>query len=342
MYYFVEKNKGDFMKRFIAAVSAAVLIFYCSVTVFSFEIDGIDNGTEWRGTQSAVLVDGESNCKVKFGMVKWSADNEANVLYLCFNFIESEPTEENINSGVSLSVENSEPFVVTASTSPNAIDNDKYSFSGAVSANKNEDITCEIKLGMKYGIPSKVDCKVRFIDSDAKISNVYDLTIETVEETETTVSTTEKEKTTKTTSPKTTKKNSEDLFDIINTKTTTAKPKKTTTVKPEKTSKTSTKTTKAKTTKAKTTKKRVPSSSKTDTQIIYEEKTQNITEISTYVIESEIAETETHSNVISTTEGKKYKLITAIAGGSILLLVAVLGSMKISKKSTDEENDPKS
>ena len=321
------------MKHIFAVITAAVLLFYCSITVFSFEIDGVDNGSEWIDTKTAVLVDGESNCKVTFGLVKWSVDNESNSLYLCFKFIEPDIASENANVGISLSVENSEPFIITASNSLNSYDTDKYSLNGAVSIDENEGATCEIRLGIKHGIPLTTKLKVRFIDSDAVKSNVYDLTIETVKPTEVTESTTEKEKTTK--------NNYDDIFDIINTKT-TAKPKKTTTVKTDKTSNTSSKTTKIKTTKEKSTQKHISESSKTEKPVISEEPTQNITEVSNAVIENETYANEKHSSVLSTTDGQKYKTITAIAGGSILLLVAVLGSIKFGKKTPEEENDPKS
>mgnify|MGYP003308902498 CR=1 FL=1 len=76
------------MKRYLAILSVIVLVLSFSITVFSFNIDGKDKGTEWENAESIVLLSSEeSNSNVSYGLMKWVV--EENSLFICFNFAAS-------------------------------------------------------------------------------------------------------------------------------------------------------------------------------------------------------------------------------------------------------------
>lgn len=335
------------MKRFFAVLSVFILIISCGITVFSFEIDGTDTGTEWENSQSILLFSGEeSNNKVSFGAVRWVVEDGS--LYLCFNFIEPDLIADNTNAGVSFSVEDSEYYVVTAASDA-FYDSDKYRVEGAFSIDIAQGALCEARVGFKYGIPNEINCRVRFIDSEGSYSNVYDFYIEnetddycedtyikteketsksnktdkTTKETTTKAAKTTKTKTTK--ASKTTDKSDDNVFDLIDIL-----------LREETTEKTySEKTTKKKTSK---TTKKSQKSAVTSVKIIEKEVYVTVntsTEASESLLSTQ-AEQSNNTNInqskISTSEGKKYQTLVAIAGSIALIAVAVLGALGSNRK----------
>lgn len=170
------------MKKIFAILLLFVFIYLSSATAFSADIDGYDRGDEWLGAESMLLLDGESNCNVNFGLIKWMIEPSTNNIYFCVLFKETELSTDNTNAGVSIKIENSDFYTVCVSSTDNEIDEDKYSFEGAVFVDSNNGVTCEIRLGLKYGIPDIISGSVRFIDSDGVPSNIYDFSIHNTEE----------------------------------------------------------------------------------------------------------------------------------------------------------------
>ncbi len=338
------------MKRIIIFFFLFILLAVPMDNAYSVETDGYDSGNEWFGADSRVVLNGESNCKVNFGIMKWLIDSETNTVYFCIMFKEPELLSDNKNIGISLQVENSDPFYITVNSTPNEIDADKYYFDGAISVDENNGATCEIRLGMKYGIPQNINGNVRFYDSEGTPSNIYDFIIENTESTTVkhnnshsggTYHTTANNKTTtskaeKTTKPaeKTTKKETTDsdnslwLLDLLLSEETTKNNSKTTT-------------------KADKSESKVPQkkSKSTKTATNKNETTKKSTELSTS--DSLIESTEnaslknSYTDVLSLEKGDKYKTITLIAGGISLVAISVLGSLK-SRKDSVNDNDPKS
>ena len=209
-------------------ILTSCLILNFTFTALCITIDGAHNGVEWDGATVDQLLNGESNSNVDFGLVKTIIDSKENALYLCFMFIDPSLEPDNTFAGVSLSVENSESFSVTAEDTPCYSDSSDYVFNGAISIDENNGATCEIRIGFKNGLPQEISANVRFIDSEGALSNVYYFTVINKDYSETTeLIITEPES------------------EIENYETETSKKQKTTVIK----------TTKEKTTKEKTTKK---------------------------------------------------------------------------------------
>lgn len=324
-----------------------IVLALCFCTFFSANsiyIDGYDSGTEWESAETQLLLNGESNCKVNFGLIKCIFDPEINTAYLCIMFQEPNLSQDNKNVGVSLQIENSEPFVVSASSVTNNIDVDKYYFDGILTIDENNGVTTEIQLGIKHGLPAVLNGKVRFYDSEGVPSNVYSFSIVNSE------STTQKsnhsgyyensgtdkttkalaEETTLKSSKTTTKKNKENttkdnwaFLDLL-------LPEETTTKKTEKNTKKKTESS-VKTTKAK---------SHTSKAVEITEEI-NATETVTVLI-TQTVQTASHiNNDIGLQEGDIYKTITLIAGGLSLVVISFVGTVR-AKKDKHNENDPKS
>lgn len=350
------------MKRVSAFFCALIMLFAFVVTAFSADIDGIDNGTEWDGATVYKLLDGESNCGVNFGAVKVKFDLENSAVFLCFMIVDPELETGNAHVGISLQIENSLPFEITMSSSPNYYDVSKYSFEGAMSVDENNGAICEIRLGVKEGLPKELDGSVRFIDANGEPSNYYYFTLVNEQYVETTA-----------VQIAPTRDNDDPAYnpDLLTSKAKTTK--KSTTKK----SRTTTK----KTTSSKTTTRKsingTPYSYTGRTEKITERKTEAQTEkivdtpagITVYYYEKEViisqvpvtqaAETSEQivyatavhtattapnteiraQKTVSLSKGSKYKIIASVIGSIAFAAVAVFGVTGVKRKRGFGENN---
>ncbi len=342
------------MKRFCICF-VAILCLFCLLNAYAAEIDGIDSGYEWDGLQPYVLISGESNCGVNFGTMKLKFDNENRAVFFCFMLKDPKLKKDNMNAGISLSIEDSEPFVITASSSPIEYDIDKISFSGAMSVDENNGATCEIRIGMKAGVPRELNGTVRFIDSDGKLSNTYDFSIKNdsyIEPTaigessgviyktnkyETKKNTTRKSRTEKSTANKYTtvefKINNSPPYSYTGKLKPTTEKKKTTTVK-------------EKTTAQPKTKK--PATKPAGATVYYYEKeviisqvyiTEPITHKIETTAEAETQTTEQTTKTVSLSKGRKLKIATAVTAGVLLFALAAWGAIGAKKKPDSQINN---
>lgn len=334
---------------------------------FSVNVDGIHTGDEWDNATVNKLFDGESNCSVNLGLVKTLIDNENSAIFLCFMHRDPSLEVDNVNTGVSVSVENSEYVSITPASSPQYVDYSECSFEGFVTVDENNGATTEVRIGFKFGLPKEIKCKVRFVDSDGAMSNVYGFTVINDEYSETTeliITQREPEKETTSKREKTTKEPKE------TTRKTVKKTEKKTTVKAtEKTTGkikssrryTYVRTTKPKMTKASATVKtiveKVPATVYYEKEVIishiYVTQTDvsstanNTTEtamltnaIHTHLITSAEPETKIKSS-FSLSEGAKKKAIIGIFAAVAFTIIAAAGT-RSSKKSSDNDDNPDS
>ncbi len=328
-----------FMKRVVGFAISAVLIFVSCFTAFGVNIDGNNQGTEWDSATAYKLFSGESNSSVNFGAVKVKFAPEEYAIYLCFTFLDPNLEQGNTLAGVSLSVENSPSYVLNMANSPLNEDIDKYEVSGAMYIDGNNGGTCEIRVGMKYGVPKKTLCSVRFIDYQGVPSNIYDFTLVNESYTETTE---------RHFSP--TEDNSDPAYnpDLLTTEEPkTTKPKKTTTEKSTKESTVKATTTKKKTTKEseKTTKSEKKTEVHSPSVYIYEKEviiSQVIVTVPVISTETITAQTETHSEIstarINITSGNKYKSIAGVICATAFVAIAAWGVVGAKKKNSEEQN----
>ncbi len=156
-----------------------ILFLVCSVSLsifinaFSFDIDGVDSGNEWHDSTVYVLVDGESNSNINFGLVKVKLDNNNSAVYFCFKFIDPLLGPDNSYCGLKLSVNGSSYFELNPVDSPLNSKIDSYSFDGAIHIDENNGATCEVRIGFKEFLPGTISCDVQLVDSFGEPSNHY-------------------------------------------------------------------------------------------------------------------------------------------------------------------------
>ena len=177
-------KRGAVMKRLLCAVAALLMLLAFAVSAFSVTVDGIDGGAEWDGAPVKRLFSGESNCKVNFAAVKAKVASSESAVYLCFMFKDPGAALFNPAAGVILNVGN-DTFTVTMESAPCSDDTANHSFDAAITADQNHGMTCEIRLGVKHGVPKSLDMSVRFIDTAGELSNRYAFTVENTEYSET-------------------------------------------------------------------------------------------------------------------------------------------------------------
>ncbi len=336
------------MKRFLAVICFLIMLFLFVSSAFSAHIDGFDTGAEWDGATTYKLVDGESNCGVNFGAVKVKFDFENSAVFLCFMFIDPSLEQDNSLAGISLEIEDSSPFEITLSSSPSSYDIQKYSFDGALSVDENNGATCEIRIGIKSGLPKTLDGRVRFIDAEGEPSNYYNFSLVNEKYVETTAL-----------NIAPTYDNSDPAYnpDLLTSRRTTRK-RSTTQKFVIKTSPPYSYTGRTEKTTKKKTESTEPKTSVIPTVFYYEKEVIishiPVTEASVNVTANEqttvettrFVETEMHyssersetSNTIPLSKGQKYKILATFIGGLLFLIIAGFGAFS-AKKNRDSSNN---
>lgn len=337
------------MKRLLCAVAALLMLLAFAVSAFSVTVDGIDGGAEWDGAPVKRLFSGESNCKVNFAAVKAKVASSESAVYLCFMFKDPGAALFNPAAGVILNVGN-DTFTVTMESAPCSDDTADHSFDAAITADQNHGMTCEIRLGVKHGVPKSLDMSVRFIDTAGELSNRYAFTVENTEYSETqpviVAPPTERsaapptEKPAKTTKAKKTTTQRNTTKRQTTRRATTKRPK--TTIRPVKT--TAERTTKAQT--QRTTKEPKTKAQRTkavrvegNATVYYYEKEVIISQV---IVTVPAAEAETTESAISAlNHGTKMKVIITSLGFLLLLIIAAaaVGGRLLGRRKADENDE---
>ena len=337
------------MKRLLCAAAAVLMLLAFAVSAFSVTVDGIDGGAEWDGAPVKRLLSGESNCKVNFAAVKAKVASSESAVYLCFMFKDSDAALFNPAAGVILNVGN-DTFTVTMESAPCSDDTVDHSFDAAITADQNHGMTCEIRLGVKYGVPKSLEMSVRFIDTAGELSNHYAFTVENTEYSETqpviVAPPTERptapltEKPAKTTKAKKTTTQRNTTKRQTTRKATTKRPK--TTTRPVKT--TAERTTEAQT--QRTTKEPKTKAQRTkavrvegNATVYYYEKEVIISQV---IVTVPAAEAETTESAISAlNHGTKMKVVITSLGFLLLLIIAAaaVGGRLLGRRKVDENDE---
>lgn len=337
------------MRRIVAATLAFLFLLIYTVNAFAVTCDGYDEGYEWDGASTVLLADGETNCNVTQGIIRFQISSDENAVYFALMLHDKDLNADNSETGFILYIDGSNYITVKTDGIEEHYDTDKYVFSGAMSVNEFNGAFAEVRVGIKEGIPQTIKGAVRFIDYQGIPSDYFRFEIGNPDYIEPT--TAEVEPTTKAYQPEETEKKSTTRS---TTKKATTTKRKTTTKKNKTTKKTTTKkTTSRKTTTKKTTVRKTTTVPKTKTAstsekmqsennqksvtIYYVEKeviisqvyvTQTLTEeyIPTEAIAVGQAAIESTSEFLQAqaqeiSEGKKYKMI--VVGVSALLFAGM-------------------
>ncbi len=322
------------MKRIVILTVAFLTAFAMCFTASGVNVDGNNQGVEWDGATTYKLFDGESNSSVNFGAVKAKFVPDEYSVFLCLMFKDPMLEKGNTLAGISLTVENSSPFVLTMAHSPCFSNSEEYDFSGAMYIDEHNGGTCEVGIHISSGLPQKIECAVRFIDYAGTLSDCFYFTLvnelageTTVKQIQPTADNPDPAYNPETTAPKV-------------TKTTTQRTTKETTAK-----ETTERTTKApKTTKPpKTTKEQESQTATRPPTVYYYEKeviisqvyvTQSVLQTTQATLQTETSTditTEPQTTRILTSDGVKYKKIAAAVCGAGFIAVAAWGVVSARK-----------
>ncbi len=326
------------MKRLVVLTIAFLTVFAMCFTATGVTVDGNNQGVEWDGATTYKILDGDSNSSVNFGAVKVKFVPDDYSVYLCLMFKDPMLEKENTLAGISLTVEDASPFVLTMASSPCFSDSGEYDFSGAMYIDEHNGGTCEVGLHISSGLPEKIECGVRFIDYAGNLSDCFYFTLVNELADETTV--------------KQIRPTADNSDPVYNHETTAVKTTKTAT--PRTTKETTTKETTERTTKEpkttkppKTTKKQTSQKATQPPTFYYYEKEVIISQV--YVTQTVLQttaqtsavpaqtessteiHTETQTSKIPTSEGTKYKKIAAAVCGAGFIAVAAWGVISAKK-----------
>lgn len=205
------------LKRFATLLMTMLLCACCILSCSAIEYDGVPHNDEWM--ESAVYSfenpDGFNN-DVTFAYMRVFSREESNQLYFCFSLRVNEISDVK-KSAVLLSFNDGEEIYLPGS-GISSYDENLYNVEYGVAFDTGaSNITYEVMLGVKHGIPQSSKVSVRLCDCNGVPSNQFGFDLTTVisntqdqktEEDEKTETTSEKESATKNKSSKTTKSSS--------------------------------------------------------------------------------------------------------------------------------------
>lgn len=206
-------------KRIVAFVIATVILFGCAFSCFAIEYDGVPHNDEWLGSAIYSFESPEGfNNDVTFAYMRVIPKTESNQLYLCVSMRVNDISAPE-NSAVILSLNDGEEIYLKG-TCDSPYNQNLYNVEYGMAYDEgSENITYEILLGIKHGIPESNKLIVRLCDCHASASNEFGFMLEDIaempddkQEPEETTEKTDKTKVTKTTRKKSPSKTKEDDF----------------------------------------------------------------------------------------------------------------------------------
>lgn len=170
------------LKRTAAFILAMAIFLLCSFLCFAIEYDGIPHNDEWQGSAVYSFENPEGfNNDVSFAYMRVIPRAESNQLYLCVSMRVDDISSPE-NSAVILSLNYGEDiYLAGAGNSPynQNLYNVEYAMACDVGA---QNITYEIMLGVKHGVPDASVLTVRLCDCNGVPSNEFGFELDVINE----------------------------------------------------------------------------------------------------------------------------------------------------------------
>lgn len=166
------------IKRALVLLIALIIALNLSVVCFAkFDIDGVQYNNEWQ--DSEVFVIGEDtgfNNDIDFAFVRVSADDKADMIYLCVSMF-LKKVENPAAAAVTLKINNGSEIILHHDGSVEA-DSRKYNVNSASCFDKNsKTVTTEASAAVKEGFNGEISLTVCLIDSRGQNSNYFNLLV---------------------------------------------------------------------------------------------------------------------------------------------------------------------
>lgn len=164
-------------KRYVCVLFAC--IFSASAFIFNanaLKIDGVLDESNWKTAEKYSLVTSSavSNCDVKLGVVSVFNEGKTSRINFGFKVKLSENIGESRLYGVAISINSSEFIYITAD-SVSSYNTDLFGVEYAIDVTGADSFNAEVAIGMKYGLDSLDDIRVRFVDVSGSPSTVFEL-----------------------------------------------------------------------------------------------------------------------------------------------------------------------
>lgn len=164
-------------KKFVCLLLTFVIVFYVGVLgVSALKIDGVMDEADWKNAEkfNIIVSSSSANCKVKLGVVFVLEERKNNRINFGFKVKLSENIGESKSYGVAISINNSD-FIYISADSLSDYNTDLFGVEYAFEVTGEDSFNVEVGLGMKYGIDSFENVRVRFIDASGAPSTVFDV-----------------------------------------------------------------------------------------------------------------------------------------------------------------------
>lgn len=153
----------------------------CLVSSFAFsacavDIDGLMGEAAWKSAYKTTLFTSSevANCNIKSAVLTIIEDPKSNRLLFGFKVKLSDSIENSLNYGVAVSLNSSE-FIVVQQDSVSDYDTDIFGVEYGIEATGDDAFCAEVAVGLKYGLNTAEDIKVRVIDANGSPSTVFDV-----------------------------------------------------------------------------------------------------------------------------------------------------------------------
>lgn len=168
------------IKKLIGLIMALTFVLTAvSLSTQAVVIDGYDKNDEWSG--ATVIGFSENNNGVDLGVLSCIIGDRFNA-YFRLQLFDAELTDNNTESGFVLYI-GGEKVLEAVGGECITVNNSRYSTEAKCSAVSQQEIMCEVKLGIKNGIGEKLVGTICFVDADGIGSNVYPFEIDNAQET---------------------------------------------------------------------------------------------------------------------------------------------------------------
>lgn len=165
------------MKPVLKILIVLVFLYACCINTFAaVKIDAFDSGTEWQNAEYKLLISEPNVNNVDFAYMKSIIDQNNYDVYILIHLSDSKSSSYD-HAGFILTLLNDVTITVTADNvrvEGNVAD---YSIESQIDVIENDGVICELRFGIKKGIPQIVTGTVSCIDGEGVTSNYYPFTL---------------------------------------------------------------------------------------------------------------------------------------------------------------------
>ncbi|MCR5484356.1 MAG: hypothetical protein K6F09_02060 [Clostridiales bacterium] len=160
-------------------MTVLAVFLFSSLRAHAVDVDGLATSREWHGGRSAVLVEsgGSTNCELDYIYVSTLVDDETNSLYVLFECRSKNDIADSYRLGAEVYLDGDVVYACR-DEKLNRFDENLYSLGSAFSVSEVvRQFICEMRIGIKFGIPDRLEIGLRAYDETGAPSDYYTFTV---------------------------------------------------------------------------------------------------------------------------------------------------------------------